>query len=94
MGPSPRELGPKGTGTRPQRSRPEDNGIGKPGANGQGGLSLHPLSLILSLESSGWDGLKGPFIVFSTNIFYDFGQMNNFSFLGLMFLICKMGSLG
>ena len=53
MGPSPRELGPGGTGTGPLRARPKDSGTGQPIDKGQGRVSP-----ILCQESSGWDGLK------------------------------------
>lgn len=86
--------GLKGLGQGPRGPGPRTvSGTGQPVDNGQGRMSLHPLNLTPHLESSGWDGLKprGPFIVFSTNIFYNFEQMNYFPFLGFIFLICKMG---
>lgn len=37
---------------------PKDSGTGQLIDNGKGRISLHSLNLVLSLESSGWDGPK------------------------------------
>lgn len=94
MGPSPRELGLEGLEEGP-RGQAQEVALGSQRIMGRVGSPCVLRARVWKKASVsrkrwlGWTEAHGPFIGFSTNIAYDYEQMNNIPSLGLCFLCIK-----
>ena len=94
MGPSPRELGLEGLEEGP-RGQAQEVALGSQRIMGRVGSPCVLRARVWKKASVsrkrwlGWTEAHEPFIGFSTNIAYDYEQMNNIPSLGLCFLCIK-----